>query len=299
MNPSEGEGDGSMMSEAQRTAEPTPAAEMPESAPLVARTPEVLPPAPTATTSAQRMTFTSSPTIGLLIEALALAQLEFTTIEREHTAKVSSKRTGIEYSYDYADLAAVLTAVRSACARQGIAILQPPLVGQRSVTVTTLIAHKSGEFIRNELMLPLDDPNPQAVGSAITYARRYSLQALLGVAPEAPDDDAAAAMPKPRQNGNGHKPTVSMPERASVQAPPAPATFTLTSCAKKPSPGGDYWTAVTSLGKEVGTFNREIGEALDTAWKAKRPMRALVTHEKPGKTKTFHIVDEIVFAGGQ
>lgn len=297
-----------MMSEAQRTAEPTPAAEMPESAPLVARTPEVLPPAPTATTSAQRMTFTSSPTIGLLIEALALAQLEFTTIEREHTAKVFSKRTNAEYSYDYADLAAVLTAVRSACARQGIAILQPPLVGQRSVTVTTLIAHKSGEFIRNELMLPLDDPNPQAVGSAITYARRYSLQALLGVAPEAPDDDAAAAMPKPRQNGNGHKPaTVPMPERASVHTPPTPApttftpppaTFTLTHCAKKPSPGGDYWIAVTSLGKEVGTFNREIGEALDAAFKTARPMRALVTHEKPGRTKTFHLVDEIVFAGG-
>lgn len=283
------------MGEAQTVERPIPSAaeDLREAAPLVARTPEVLPPAPAAATSAQRMTFTSSPTIGLLIEALALAQLEFTTIEREHTAKVSSKRTGVEYSYDYADLAAVLTAVRSACARQGIAILQPPLVGQRSVTVTTLIAHKSGEFIRNELMLPLDDPNPQAVGSAITYARRYSLQALLGVAPEAPDDDAAAAMPK-RPNGNGQRPTVPMPERASAAVPPG---FVLTACAKKTSPKGDYWQA-SWRGKDVVAFG-EVGEALERAFRANRLLKDLVTREKPGSHgKVFHHVDEIVFAGG-
>lgn len=290
------------MEAAQRTEAPTLTPEIPESAPLVHR-PEVLPPAPSATTSAQRMTFTSSPTIGFLIEALAAAQLEFTTIERDHTAKVSSKRTGVEYTYDYADLAAVLTAVRSACARQGIAILQPPLVGQRSVTVTTLIAHKSGEFIRNELMLPLDDPNPQAVGSAITYARRYSLQSLLGVAPEAPDDDAAAAMPKrPNGNGNGHsKPaTVPMPERASVQPQPAaPTAFPLTRCDKKTPEGRDaYWSA-TWRGKDVVAFN-EIGEALEKAFRANRLIKELVTHTKAASVgnAVFVHVDEIVFAGG-
>lgn len=294
------------MGEAQTIDRPSILDETPrEAAPLV-RTPEVLPPAPVAATSAQRMTFTSSPTIGQLIEALALAQLEFTAIERAHTAKVFSKRTNAEYSYDYADLAAVLTAVRSACARQGIAILQPPLVGQRSVTVTTLIAHKSGEFIRNELMLPLDDPNPQAVGSAITYARRYSLQALLGVAPEDPDDDAVAAMPK--KNGNGQKPaaTVPMPQRASVQPsapspqPPVqtPAGFLLTACAKKTSPKGDYWSA-TWRGREVVAFG-EVGEALEKAFRANRPLKDLVTHDKPGSRPgvVFHHVDEIVFAGG-
>lgn len=275
-----------------------------EAAPL-ARTPEVLPPAPVAASAAQRMTFTSSPTIGCLIEALALAQLEFTAIERIHTAKVSSKRTGVEYTYDYADLAAVLTAVRSACARQGIAILQPPLVGQRSVTVTTLIAHKSGEFIRNELMLPLDDPNPQAVGSAITYARRYSLQALLGVAPEDPDDDAQAAMPKrPAPAGNGQRPatTVPMPQRASVQTPtvppPAATGFLLTACTKKTAPKGDYWLA-TWRGQEVVTFDAEKGTALEKAFRANRPLKDLVTHDKTSTGgKVFHHVDEIVFAGG-
>jgi hypothetical protein len=61
--------------------------------------------------------------------------------------------------------------------------------------VTTLIAHTSGEWIETRLALGVESTDPQAIGSALTYARRYGLCALVGVAPGEPDDDGAAAMP--------------------------------------------------------------------------------------------------------
>lgn len=178
----------------------------------------------------RRMTFLSSPSIGFFIEALALAQLEFTAIEKDLTAHVESKRTGAKYSYGYADLGSVIAAVRPALNKQGIGYLQPAIVGQRTVTVTTLLAHKSGEFIRNDFTLPIDSSDPQAIGSAITYARRYALQSLLGIAPEEGDDDARAAgggrtFQDSRERGSDVRPgrgPVQMPQRAEVAAPPSP-----------------------------------------------------------------------------
>jgi hypothetical protein len=97
--------------------------------------------------------------------------------------------------------------------------------------VTTLLAHKSGEFIRNDLTLPVDSLDPQAIGTAITYARRYALQALLGIAPEEGDDDAQAASGGRSFQGSrdresevrsGRSGPVQMPQRAEVAAPPSP-----------------------------------------------------------------------------
>ncbi len=89
--------------------------------------------------------------VGLL--ALALAQLEFGRIERNRTARVTSKKEGVApYTYDWADLETVLAAVRPALAKHDIAILQFPTAWQGAVTVLTVLAHgASGQWIKNAL----------------------------------------------------------------------------------------------------------------------------------------------------
>jgi hypothetical protein len=99
----------------------------------------------------------------------------------------------------YADLASVLAAVQPALSAHGLAILQGPgtVFGEGSavtVTVETRLLHKSGQWVRSRLALRPSKTDPQGVGSAITYARRYGAQAMCGVAPE--DDDANAASGK-------------------------------------------------------------------------------------------------------
>ncbi|MHB1950149.1 MAG: ERF family protein [Acidiferrobacteraceae bacterium] len=136
-----------------------------------------------------------SETIAKLAAALAKAQGEFTAAAKDHTAKVVSKKgEGSSYNYNYSDLASVLDAVRAPLAAHGLSVVQIPSVAAQSATVTTTLLHESGEFIEGDslsLPLPPDLHGPQAIGSAITYARRYSLQAILAIASE--DDDANAA----------------------------------------------------------------------------------------------------------
>lgn len=120
-------------------------------------------------------------------------------------------------SSTYADLAAVWDACREALSENGIAVFQSPSVargegGPPTVTVTTLLAHSSGQWLENELTSP-SEAKPQAIGSTITYLRRYSLAAMVGVAPE--DDDGEAAMGRDTPAGRPERPE---PER------PAPRT---------------------------------------------------------------------------
>ncbi len=91
----------------------------------------------------------------------------------------------------YADLASVWDACREPLSKNGIAIIQSPSAESTHVTVETLMVHTSGQWMRNTLSVTAKEDTPQAVGSAITYLRRYVLQSLVGVAPE--DDDAEAA----------------------------------------------------------------------------------------------------------
>lgn len=133
----------------------------------------------------------SSQTMGKLAGALASAQAEFPAISKERTANVQSRK-GEEssYSYAYADLADVLSAVRPHLAKNGLAIMQP-MTWDVSPRLITRLVHSSGEWIESEYRLA-EYERPQDMGSAITYARRYALTALLGIAAEEDDDGARA-----------------------------------------------------------------------------------------------------------
>lgn len=137
--------------------------------------------------------FSHSDSIGELIGALAKAQLEFEAIKKE-TENPAYARGG--KAMKYADLSTIIEATQPALAKNGIAILQSPDVeiSDQSMTLTGLMAHSSGQWIRCETTLPAvqrDRFDPQSCGSSITYARRYQYKSLIGAAEE--DDDANAA----------------------------------------------------------------------------------------------------------
>ena len=91
----------------------------------------------------------------------------------------------------YADLASIWHAIREALTSNGLSVLQEPSTEGNKVRITTTLIHTSGEYVRSLLEVPAVRVDPQGIGSAITYARRYALGAIVGIAPE--DDDGNAA----------------------------------------------------------------------------------------------------------
>lgn len=93
----------------------------------------------------------------------------------------------------YADLASVWDACRSALAVNGLAVIQSPSADGMRVSVDTLLTHGSGQWMAGTVSVTAKEDTPQAIGSAITYLRRYALQSFVGVAPEDDDGNAASA----------------------------------------------------------------------------------------------------------
>jgi hypothetical protein len=125
--------------------------------------------------------------IGKLAAALAKAQGEY-----EKAVKDSENPF---YKSNYADLATVISASRKALSAHDLAIVQSPRWEEGLVTITTVLAHGSGEWMADDLKMPVSDKlTAQTVGIAITYGRRYALQAFLGIAGE--DDDGNLASGK-------------------------------------------------------------------------------------------------------
>lgn len=92
----------------------------------------------------------------------------------------------------YADLASVWGACRQQLSSNGLSITQCPEESDNGIAVETMLLHSSGQWIKSRYTMPVSKVDAQAVGSAITYARRYSLAAIVGIAPE--DDDGNAAV---------------------------------------------------------------------------------------------------------
>jgi hypothetical protein len=97
----------------------------------------------------------------------------------------------------YADLAVCIEAVIDALHDNGIALIQHTDVSDKGVIVSTVFMHESGEHMATgSIFVPAAQNSPQAFGSALTYARRYSLMTACGIAPE-DDDGNAASKPAP------------------------------------------------------------------------------------------------------
>ena len=179
----------------------------------------------------------SSDTIGAIAAALAKAQGELSNPEKSLVATIRSPfpREG-ERTFRYASLASGLDIVRKILGQHEIATVQTTAIDQDSgqIRLTTLLAHASGEWISSDWpVCPVSETAPHRMGAALTYARRYALFALIGIAGE-DDLDAPDLLAEPspvvavdtnmsqgEQNGrkppNGsiHKPPQAKPSLAA------------------------------------------------------------------------------------
>jgi len=122
----------------------------------------------------------------------------------------------------YADLASIVDASRAALTANGLAVVQCPVDSERadSVALTTRLMHSSGEWLESSVSTRLQKNDAQGVGSALTYLRRYSLAAIVGVT-SCEDDDGNAASQSAAPTRAAPPPP---PPAAKRKAPPAAAT---------------------------------------------------------------------------
>lgn len=127
-----------------------------------------------------------------LTAALAKAQSEI-----EGAIKTSENP---HFRNRYADLGAVWEAIRGPLTKHGLSVVQFPRACEMGVEVETTLFHTSGQFMSDTLALPVLKRDAQGFGSAITYARRYALMAVAGIAPV--DDDGNEASKGALGNGS-------------------------------------------------------------------------------------------------
>jgi hypothetical protein len=171
--------------------------------------------------------------INELATALAKAQAKIEGATKD--------KTNPHFRSSYADLASVWDACRSALTSNGLSVSQTAGASEDGrVRVTTILMHSSGQWLCDDLVMKPVKDDPQGVGSCITYARRYALAAIVGVAPE--DDDGNAA---------------SLPQKTTISVAPA---------------GYGDWRDDLAAVAEQGT------DALQKAWKeSKAEYRAYLT----------------------
>lgn len=136
--------------------------------------------------------------IGKLAEALSKAQGAFPKVSKSRTAKIESKRENARsFSYKYADLASILEAIIPALGKNALALTQfTRRVSEHGVVLVTRLIHVSGEILEGEYPLPLID-DPKAMGSLLTYHKRYGVCGIVAIAPDE-DDDGTAAQGAPK-----------------------------------------------------------------------------------------------------
>src|SRR6266576_1390889 len=150
----------------------------------------------------------SSESVAALASALAKAQAELVNPEKSLTASIRTGRVGEgERSFRYAPLSSGLDIVRKTLGQHEIATVQTTAIDPRTgmVNLTTMLAHSSGEWIASDwpVCAATETTNPQRMGAALTYARRYALFTLVGIAGE--DDLDAPDLSAPSPSGSASR----------------------------------------------------------------------------------------------
>ncbi len=127
-------------------------------------------------------------------------------------AGATKDATNPHFGNKYADLASVWDACRAPLADNGLSVFQPVTAEGARVTVTTLLAHKSGQWIASDLTMTSDKLTPQGIGSCITYGRRYGLSAMVGIAPEDDDGNLASGGSKQAQQDVAQRKLANKPK---------------------------------------------------------------------------------------
>lgn len=173
-----------------------------------------------------------SPTIGAIATALAKAQATYKPAIKDAANPFFKSK--------YVALDGAIDACREALTSNGIAVVQATGYDGDKLILNTMLIHSSGEFIGGTYPIKAIKEDPQGIGSAVTYARRYSLMALVGLAAE--DDDGNAASGNP-------------------SAPAKVASKTGEAATKKPTWTADQTKEVGSIFAEVYAIGGTTGEA--------------------------------------
>ena len=162
----------------------------------------------------------SSETIGTIAGALAKAQAELTNPEKSLVATIRSDGPGggVERSFRYAPLSSGLEIVRKTLSHHEIATVQTTAVDQAAgiVNLTTVLAHSSGEWIASDwpVCAISETAAPHRMGAALTYARRYALFTLVGIAGEDDIDAPDLNAPTPTSASGPEQP---MPQQEETE----------------------------------------------------------------------------------
>jgi hypothetical protein len=169
----------------------------------------------------------SSTSITKLAEALNKAQAEL--------KNPAFDSTNPHFRSKFASLVAVRECVLPILNKHGLTISQFPKAADGCAGVVNRLMHVSGEWLEEECLLPLDKNNAQGAGSAVTYARRYSLQAIAGVVADEDDDANAASAPA---------------KKAEPKADPAAMKFLSEAATKGVDAFRQAWTSLTKEQRE-------------------------------------------------
>lgn len=152
---------------------------------------------------------------------LALAQETFSQAFAKMQAEIRpaiKDSTNPAFRSKYADLAAIWEAIKQPLANHGFSVIQVPQFEGDSIWLRTMVLHSSGEFIEGRYPLRPVKQDPQGYGSALTYARRYSISAMLGVVADIDDDgNAASTAPNPQREGLHNSPTFTKEQQAPAE----------------------------------------------------------------------------------
>ena len=130
-----------------------------------------------------------------LLAALALAQAE---LKNPHFDS-----TNPHFKSKFASLAAVRAAVIPVFSKHGLSVMQFPVADGHSAGCLTIVGHKSGEYVEEPFMFPVDRPNAHGYASVVTYAKRIAMQSVAGVVGDEDDDANAGTDTKPQQTESG------------------------------------------------------------------------------------------------
>jgi len=184
-----------------------------------------------------------------LATALAKAQCVLATVGKSREAHIASAKGN--YKYTYATLADCWAAWRAAGPPNGLAIVQRLMPAECGYELETKLVHTSGQWMRTLWVMPPRD-TPQAMGSEITYARRYSLCALVGIVSDEEDDNGGAAEEDAKQHPE--------PRREAPTQVTAPTTAVATASSPVSGPTGDAERKAAELIRAAKT-RRDLGLA--------------------------------------
>jgi len=181
--------------------------------------------------------------INELAAALVAAQAEFSAVPKDSANPFFKSK--------YAALPDVVKHTSPVLAKYGLAISQHITCEDGRDALTTFLIHKSGQYLSSTMLLHMVKDDPQAQGSAVTYARRYSYMAALGLVADDDDDGNSASQPRSFQ-----KPAQSAP-RAPIAEPTGdvPADIKTILEAAKVAPGDEFLNSLAQQYSERGSLS--------------------------------------------